>query len=243
MNLQLTEITMKKHLIWTLLVASSAVAYASDPVTDAMQAAYAPYRAALFRTNSNATAESQQAIAQAQQAWTKIAEQFGAKPPGPYDRDTGFADSLAKVSKVYDIAATQVAANQLNSAHETLEKARDIMADLRRRNQVVVFSDHMNAYHSEMENVLINAQRILAQPDGNQQMIAMVGVLTYLAKRLIAEAPTSYARNQEFADLAQAVEKSVAGLQRAVFTQDVAATKTALSQLKVPYSKLFLKFG
>ena len=34
-----------------------------------MQAAYAPYRAALFRTNSKAQAESEQAIAQARQAW------------------------------------------------------------------------------------------------------------------------------------------------------------------------------
>jgi hypothetical protein len=77
-----------------------------------MQAAYAPYRVALFRTNSNAQAESQQAIAQAQQAWTKLTEQYSAKPPAPYDRDPAFAASLVEVSRVYDEAAMEATAKE-----------------------------------------------------------------------------------------------------------------------------------
>ena len=132
------------------------LSFAADAVTDAMQAAYGPYRVALFKTNSNSQAEAQQAMTQAQQSWGKLAAQFGSKPPAPYDRDTAFGASVADVSKVYTKATEQVTANQLTAAHETLEAARDIMAQLRRRNQVVVYSDHMNAYHSEMEHVLID---------------------------------------------------------------------------------------
>ena len=234
---------MKKFAISMTLIVASVGAFAADPVTDAMQAAYAPYRVALFRTNSNAQVESQQAIAQARQGWTKLAEQYAAKPPAPYDRDPLFAASLAEVSKVYELAATQINTNQLAVAHETLEKARDIMAEMRRRNQVVVFSDHMNAYHSEMENVLINGPKILTQPDGKQQFIAMVGVLNYLAKRLSSEAPANYAKNEEFVESVKAVEKSVVDLQTVAFSQDAAAIKLALAKVKVPYSKFFLKFG
>jgi hypothetical protein len=234
---------MKKYLVSTSLVLAGAAAWAGDPVTDAMQAAYAPYRVALFRTNSNAQVEAQQAIAQAQQAWTKLTQQYGGKPPAPYDRDPAFATSLGEVSKVYEAAAPQVAANQLTAAHETLEKARDIMAEIRRRNQVVVFSDHMNAYHTEMENVLISGPEVLMQADGKQEFIAMVGVLNYLAKRLRSEAPDSYAKNEDFVESVKAVEKSVSDLRAASFSQDAAAIKAALAKVKAPYSKFFLKFG
>jgi hypothetical protein len=234
---------MKKYLISTALFVVSFSVWSADPVTDAMQIAYAPYRVALFRTNSNAQAESQQAIAQAQQSWTKLIEQYSSKPPAPYDRDTAFVTSLSEVLKVYDLSARQVSANQLTAAHETLEKARDIMADMRRRNQVVIFSDHMNAYHSEMENVLINAPSILLQQNGMQQLTAMVGALNYLAKKLISEAPANYATNEEFVESAKAVNKSVSELQDALFLQDAQAIKIKLSKVKVPYSKFFLKFG
>ena len=234
---------MKKYLISTALFVVSVSVWSADPVTDAMQIAYAPYRVALFRTNSNAQAESQQAIEQAQQSWTKLIEQYSSKPPAPYDRDTAFVASLSEVLKVYDLSASQVSANQLTAAHETLEKARDIMADMRRRNQVVIFSDHMNAYHSEMENLLINAPTILLQQNGMQQLTAMVGALNYLAKKLISEAPANYATNKEFVESAKAVNKSVTELQDALFLQDAQAIKIKLSKVKVPYSKFFLKFG
>jgi len=234
---------MKSYLISTVLCVAGVSACAADSVTDAMQAAYAPYRVALFRTNSNAQAESQQAIAQAQQSWTKLTEQYSGRPPAPYDRDQAFATSLSEVSKVYAQAAREVAANQLSAAHETLEKARDIMAEMRRRNAVVIFSDHMNAYHSEMENVLINGPKILSQPGGMQKLTAMVGALGYLAHRLITEAPANYTTNEEFGEMVKAVNKSVSNLQDALFLQDMEAVKAALSKVKMPYSKFFLKFG
>lgn len=233
----------KQVAIMALSVCTAFSAFAADAVTDAMQAAYGPYRVALFKTNSNSQSEAQLAMTQAQQTWGKLATQFGSKPPAPYDRDTAFAASLADVSKVYAKAAEQVAANQLTAAHETLEAARDIMAQLRRRNQVVVFSDHMNAYHSEMEHVLIDGGKTLALPNGMQQLTAQVGALTYLSKKLSSEAPVNYSSNSEFAELLKAVDKSVLDLQAALFAQNASAIKDAMGKLKVPYSKLFLKFG
>ena len=218
-------------------------AQASDAFTDAMQEAYAPYRVALFRTNSNAQPESQQAIALAQQSWARLTSQFAAKPPAPYDRDASFARSLDEVAKVYAKADEQVGANQLSAAHETLEAARDIMAELRHRNQVIVYSDHMNAYHAEMEEVLINGPKLLAVPNGMLQMTAKVGALDYLAKKLSAEAPVNLAKDPEFDGLVKPVMKSVADLQAALWAQDAQKVKEAIDKVKQPYSKFFLKFG
>lgn len=222
---------------------AGASAMAADPVTDAMQQAYGPYRVALFRTNSNAQEESQQAISQAQKSWDSLSTQFGTKPPAPYDRDANFAASLAQVSSVYAKAAEQIGANQLTAAHETLEQARDIMAELRHRNQVIVYSDHMNAYHAEMELMLGHGPELLGKPGGLQQVTASAGALSYLAKKLTSEAPAAYAKNEEFVGLVTATDKSVNDLLAALYAQDASAAKAAIGKLKMPYSKLFLKFG
>ena len=228
-----------------LLIGTSAAfgTFAADPFTDAMQEAYVPYRAALFHTNSKLQAESQLAIRQAQQAWSGVTARFSGKPPAPYDRDTSFLTSLDEVTKIYSLASQQVAENKVDTAHETLEAARDITAELRRRNQVIIFSDHMNAYHAEMEKVIIEGPKILLQSDGIHQLTEMAGVLDYLAKRLATEASAKLVKDQEFAGLVKAVQQSVIDLRTALVTQDTAQVRAAIGKVKPPYSKLFLKFG
>ena len=218
-------------------------AWAADVVTDAMQAAYVPYRAALFRTNSKAQAESEQAIAQARAQWQALSERYATRPPAPYDRDPGFAAALKQVDDVYAKAQAQIADKRLPDAHATLEEARDRMADLRRRNGVIVFSDHMNAYHEEMEQALNEGARILAQPGGMLALAGQAGVLDYLGRRLRSEAPATLAGDAEFGSLVDAVQSSVAALRGAIARQDEAAVRDALGKLKSPYSRLFLKFG
>jgi hypothetical protein len=230
-------------LFFTLVSLAALPAHAADPVTDAMQAAYAPYRAALFRTNSKAQPESEQAIAQAQQAWKAISERFAGKPSAPYDRDPEFAKSLAQVAAVYERAAQQIGDRRLADAHETLEQVRDLIAGLRRRNDVVVFSDHMNAYHAEMEHVLQQAQQVTGSSRDLMLLMARVGTLEYLARRLRSEASAALLREPDFQPLLDTVEASVAALRAAVLSQDAAAIRAAIDKLKGPYSRMFLKFG
>ncbi len=194
-----------------------APANAADAVTDALQAAYAPYRTALFRTNSKALPESQQAIAQTQQAWKALTDRFAAAPLPPYDRDADFAPMLARVGAVYDKAAAEIGAGKLSEAHETLEAARDLQSALRRRNGVVVFSDHMNAYHAEIEHLLLDGPKVLEGPRGLQLLMAQAGALDYLARQMRIQAPPALAVNVEFEALLKAVESSVQAVQSAIW--------------------------
>lgn len=232
-----------KSISLAALLGIGASAQAADQVTELMQAANAPYRMALYKTNGKAQEEAQAAVQQAQAAWSKLASQFGAKPAAPYDRDTAFATSVLEVSKVYDQALNEVNAGQLTTAHNTLERVRDVMADMRRRNGVVVFSDHMNAYHSQMEVIMVHGGETLAQPKGMLHMTAQVGALSYLARQLELQAPADLKKNDEFNGLLKAVNQSVAALEAALLDQDMAAAKESAGKLKGPYSKLFAKFG
>ena len=241
----MTRLMPRGPLLAGLLLAtlSHGPALAADAVTDELQAAYAPYRAALFRTNSKAQAESEQAIAQARQALRTVSERHGARPPAPYDRDPRFAATLAEVDAVYAKAEAEIRRRQLAEAHETLEAARDLMAGLRQRNGVVVFSDHMNAYHAEMERTLLEHAKRLDEPLGLARLTAQVGVLEYLARRLSEQAPPALAQDATFAAGVKAVEGSVQALKDAVFRQEMTAVRDAIGRLKGPYSRLFLAFG
>lgn len=221
----------------------NAPARAADVVTDALQAAYPAYRAALFRTNSKAQTESEQAIAQAQQGLRAVIDRFGSKPSAPYDRDPDFGATLAQVAAVFAKAEQQIKARQLPEAHETLEAARDLLATLRQRNGVIVFSDHMNAYHAEMEHLLIDGAKWLDQAQGLVRVTAQSGVLAYLARQLRQQAPANLARDAGFEAGLKAVADSVQALEGAVARQDPAAIRQAIEGLKKPYSQLFLKFG
>jgi site-specific recombinase len=117
------------------------------------------------------------------------------------------------------------------------------MSDLRRRNGVVVFSDHMNAYHAQMEHVLIDGPAQLATPQGAMALLAQVGALDYLAARLRSEAPAALLANPDFVALQQQVQASVAAVRDALVRQDPAAAKAAMDKVKKPYSQMFLKFG
>lgn len=217
--------------------------YAADPVTEAINQAYAPYRAALFQTNMKAQAESEQAIAQTRQAWQSIIARFAAGPTIPYDTDAAFRATLDDVAQVYERAAKEIREQKLPQAHETLEQARDLMSELRRRNGVIVFSDHMNAYHAEMEHLLEKGEALTVTPQGLLQLMERVGALSYLAGRLRSEAPKNLLQNPEFGTALQALELSVEDLRKAVTSQNAVAAREALGKLKRPYSRMFLKFG
>jgi len=232
------------HLAWAFLGLSSALnAFAADPVTDAMTAAYAPYRAALYRTNGKSQADSEAAIAQAMQSWKLLADQYAKAPPAPYNRDSQFAKTVAEVTAVYELAETEIKANKLADAHNTLEKARDLMADIRRRNGVIVFSDHMNAYHSEMEEMVNEGSKLASQPQGMLLVMERMGSLQYLARQLRSQAPAHLLSDSGFVSALQSLEKSLAALRETVLAQDAAKFKELLPKIKGAYSQLFLKFG
>ena len=232
-----------RSLVVATLAGTLGWAQAADPVTEAMQLANAPYRMALFKTNGTSQSEALQALAQAQAAWDKLAQQFVAKVPAPYDRDAAFGASVAAVTKVYTQAQSEINAGDLKAAHNTLEEARDIMSELRRRNQVVVFSDHMNTYHEVMEHVMVDGADTLTKPQGMQRLTMQAGALRHTADRLRTLAPEALTQNPEFMALLQAVQQSVTQLEEAVLAQDSTAAKAAIGKLTGPYSKLFAKFG
>ena len=228
-------------VVGSLLVAGSV--HAADPLTDAMQKAYAPYRVVLSKTNNKLQDESRKAIADAQQSWESVVSQFAANPPAPYDRDTAVKKTMVEVSKVYAKAAGEIEKNQLVEAHETLEEARRLMAELRHRNNVMVYSDYAMAYLAQRDWILNEGPKILEEENGLLTLSAQFGVLEHMAAKLKSEAPADYLANEKFVAMFGDVEKSVANLKAALLTRDATQIKPAIANIKLPYGKLFITFG
>ena len=226
-----------------IVILTGSPAFAADPVTDAMQGTSASYRVAMFKLSGPSLPEATQALTSAQNAWENFRGQVGNKPGAPYDKDADFSASVAKVSAIFIKAQNELAAGQAGAAHTALKEVRSVIADLRRRNNVVVYADQIHAYHLQMETVLIDGKAMLEQPKGMLQVTAQVGALSYLANRLRTQAPHDLLGMAEFTSMVEAVNGATLDLQNALLAQDMAAVKDAMGKLKGPYSKLFAKFG
>jgi hypothetical protein len=206
----------------------------------AMRAAYGDYRAALFETNANKPDAALQAVDTFKQKWSALAAANTVAPP-QYADDPAYAATLAKVASITETAAGEVAAGKLPEAHETLEAIRFEIGGLHERNGIVGFSDRMNAYHAKMEDVLAKDYGGF-DAAGLGALREDAAVLAFLAADIEAH-PAAEAADAAYGKLLDGMTDSVTALADAARTGDAAAAKSALDNLKVPYSKLFLKFG
>lgn len=220
----------------------AAAAYAG-PVADfekSMRAAYADYRAALFQTNANNRDEAVKTIDRFRQKWADLVTENPKAPP-QYADDNAYATTLAKVTELAESAATQAAAGTLADAHVTLEGIRNQIGGLHERNGVIAFSDRMNAYHAKMEQVLAKDYSGF-NAAGLGELREDAAVLAYLISDISAHPPAE-AADPAYRPALDGVSASVTSLAEAAQGGDGAAAKRAVSGLKMPYSKLFLKFG
>lgn len=237
------NLRLNKLGLMLLIMLGTTTAKAADEITDAMTKAYAPYRVALFKTNNGTQQEAENALQQAMKSWMNLDDKYAVKPLPPYDRDAEFKQTLQAVTDVYRNAETQIKQNELAEAHESLEQVRELIAEIRHRNQIITYSDHMNAYHEQMEKLLELNKAGAEQKNYLDKVTLQTGVLVYLSHQLETEAMASLKTDAEFIQLLGKQQKSVSLLQDAVMAHDLQAVNTAIAGLKVPYSKLFVKFG
>lgn len=232
-----------KCTLWLATTVLSAVVGMTNafagPVKDFerdLRASYSQYRVSLFATNAAKPDEAAKSLAAFKLAWAALADR---PVPPHYSDDARYAATLTAVATIADKAAAEIAAGKLGEAHETLEAIRDEIGGLHARNGIIGFSDRMNAYHAAMEHVLAAAPNLNAA--GLATIAGDLAVLAYLADAVVANPPAD--ADASFAVLVADVTKSLAAARAAIATGDVAAAKAALGGLKVPYAKLFLKFG
>jgi hypothetical protein len=222
------------------LVAAPASAGPFRANEDDLRAAYADYRAALFRTNQADAAGSRAAIDAFRAKWTALAATWGRQPPPQYADDPALSSTLQEVSATAQDAATLAEAGRLGDAHEVLERIRDQLAALRMRNGVRSFSDAVNAYHEQMEKVLLGTYDGFTA-DGLSALRDDIAVLEFLAAEL--GKPGAWNRPAGVDAALAPVRASIAAVRAALMASDREAIRSAIKALKPPFSRMFLQFG
>ena len=205
-----------------------------------LRAAYADYRTALFRTNTNDKAASTAAIENMGSNWQALTAKWLPAPPPQYSEDPNFKPTLEKVVSILGVARTETQAGKLTEAHDTLEKIRDELGNLRRRNGLVVFSDRMNGYHEQMEKILLGKYDGF-DARGVSDLRDDAAVLAHLLEEIAANPPAD--RDGGYEQALAGVRKSVEDLRTALRTGDVSSIKAAIKMLKPPYARMFLNYG
>lgn len=209
-----------------------------------VEKAYAAYRKALFQTNKKDAEKSTKANEMFINGWGVIKETYAKAPPEVFSTDPEWANTLSSIAEIAQKGQGQITAGQLAEAHETLEAIRDELSDLRKRNSVIIFSDHVNSYHEVMEKLLAGNNT----PDEiNESSVVDIrgrlAVLIYLANEIEANAPKKYRDNESYMKLQEGLFVSLEKLTQAIATDDSNAISKAINMLKPAYAKLFLNFG
>lgn len=206
--------------------------------------AYAAYRKALFQTNMKNVDESAQAISSLQNQWKKIRAAYDAQPPEVFSTDEKWHETLVSISEIAGKSAELINNGQLAEAHEHLEAIRDNLSDLRKRNSVIVFSDHINNYHAVMEKLLMAGYTPdkIDEPALNE-IRGKCAVLKYLAETIREHSPAEYRNNAQYQQLQKALFASLENLDQAVQSGKPDAVSKSIKMLKPAYAKLFVNFG
>lgn len=243
---------MKKHVVSCLMVSLLVVSFVSVSAAETafqqfhhkQNEAYAKYRAALFQTNKKDKDASLKATSMFLQQWNMLIQQYADTPPEIYAADPEWKTTLETIAAIAAKGKGEIEAGNLAEAHETLEGIRDKFTALRKRNHVIVFSDHINTYHEVMEHLLeagYTAENI--DTAALNSIREQLGVLEFLAETIQEHAPQEYRHDEKYQQLEQGLFASIKALREAMEKNSPEEISTAIQNLKAPYSKLFLNFG
>lgn len=231
-----------------ILLGSASLAGANNnrfqQFNDDVGQAYAFYRKALFQTNKKDAEKSIKANDKFLAQWQTLIAKYSSQPPDAFSSDSEWQSTLANIEKIAVGSAGQMKEGQLAEAHETLEAIRDELTELRRRNSVIVFSDHINNYHEVMEGVLVGGY----SPDkindqAVEDIVGRLAVLGYLAEAIKENAPAAYRENQKYQQLEKGLFGSLKALEEAIENGDPESISTSINNLKPAYAKIFVNFG
>jgi len=206
--------------------------------------AYAAYRKALFQTNMKDAEKSGKANQMFLKQWEQIQQKYSDQPPETFSTDPQWKDSLSNIENIAVKSDKQIKEGQLAEAHETLEAVRDELSNLRQRNSVIVFSDHINNYHEVMEGLLDGG--FTPEKIDKAAMIEISGhlaVLNYLAGAIKENAPVKYQDVEKYQKLQNGLFASLEALTQAIQSENPEAISKSIKMLKPAYAKLFVNFG
>lgn len=212
---------------------------------DAVASAYGHYRQAVFYMRTDNPAVAALELDEFVSKWTGVVDTFGKAPPDSYSDDPAWAATLDGVLARAEIGLEALDDGDLAAAREAAEPIRNALAELRRRNGVVMFSDHIDELTAAID-VLVRYRREVTDL-GDDEVVEPVrrqaAVVAYLFEKVRVNAPAAIADDPEFKRTFDGVAESMGRLWRGLQTRDPRLFRIGSGELHSHERMLYLRFG
>lgn len=211
----------------------------------AQAAAYAHYREAVFYTRSANIPVAGLALDEFIVKWTWLVEEYGETPPAAYAADATWQETLQEILRRAEAGLAALDMEDAAAANDAINPIRGILGDLRRRNNVVTYSDHVDALSAAMD-VLARYRREVTDLD-TAATVAMVreqaAIVEALFKKCATEAAPEATGDPEFTRLIDGATESMGKLQKSLETGDILLYRIGIGELRSYERIMFLRFG
>ena len=207
--------------------------------------AYGHYRGAVNYLRTENVDLAAVELESARDAWDALAARFAAAPPDAFAGDPNWRETLHEIGARLKGGLDEIDTGRPGDAAKSLAPIRAMLADLRQRNNVRVFSDSVDELTAGMDRLwrLRNAAPDFAAPEVLRGLRTDTAVLGYLFARVRAEAPAGTAGAPEFERLVDGALAGIGRLWQAIDGADPELLINTLGELKAFERILYLRFG
>jgi hypothetical protein len=245
MRIFLKRLTAALALIFLTVLAPSG--RANDvPGFVVMQAdAYAHYREAVFYTRTGNTAVAGLALDEFIVKWAALVEAYADNPPADYAGGADWKNTLQGVLTRAETGLDVLDSDDPETAKDAIGPIRGILGDLRRRNNIVTYSDHVNALGAAMD--VLARYRKEVKDLGDAEAVAMVreqaAIVEALFEKCRDQAARKVATDPEFKRLVDGAAESMGKLLESLETGDILLYRIGIGELRSYERIMFLRFG
>jgi len=207
--------------------------------------AYPHYREATFYLRTGNAGVALFELEQWTEKWKTIAARFGDTPPDVYADDPDWSSNLSQIADISNAGLALTQAGALKKAGAALEPIRELLAESRRKNHVVIFSDFVDRANQAFE-VLFRFRHAPPAFDNADQLDDFrraVAVTTLTYRRVMENAPALHLENPEFARLMAQSFHSLDRLWVAIREANQLNLINILREMRSSDRMLFLRFG
>lgn len=232
-----------------LLVAAVAplsfVSAQSSPGFDTlMDRAYGSFRSAYWYTRTGNLGVAAIEMMTFDQTWASLREAYEASPPETYADDPEWRETLAEIEATNNRALELLNAGDQATAYETIAGLQRLFAELRARNGVVSYSDHVNGYDAVIKRLsAFRAWDKVLDDDDWHEMARLADEAGDAIAALESNAPEALRDNPDFLRTLENNKDALARYREHVADRNERGAKGSIRDLRSAYGLLFLKYG
>ncbi len=210
-----------------------------------MSEAYAGFRGGAFYLHTGNAGVALLELDGAVTAWKALIKRCGTAPPDPYRADAAWGDTLTKIGVRFEKALALAEADDPETAGKALAPVRRLLSDLRRRNSVVVYSDHVDRANAALEELyhFRHHPPDFTDEKALNELRRRTAVTTYLWRKVRDEAPPAVRDDPEFKRLMDTSLYSLGRIWVAISEKNERNLINILRELRSSDRILLFRFG